>query len=153
MYCSSCGSAINPNLVYCNRCGARANGRSEVPAKVADFPESLVAAMVGLFVLGIGVVIGLLAVMKNVVNFEPNIILAITLLIISLLVSLEAVFIYLLFSARRALRQRLFPEDVTPSTTKELSEQKVPMLSEPRPSVTEQTTRAFEPVYREQTGK
>lgn len=150
MYCSSCGSSITPHLTYCNRCGARVNGRDEIPARVADFPESLVAAMVGLFVLGLGVIIGLMAVMKNVVNFEPGIILAITFFMVSLLMMLEGVFIYLLFSSRKFARQRFLDKNFTPNTTNELRESHSPMLSEPMPSVTEQTTRAFEPIYREQ---
>jgi predicted amidophosphoribosyltransferase len=149
MYCSSCGSAITPHLTYCNRCGARVNGRAEPPAKVADFPESLVGAMVGLFVLGLGVIIGLMAVMKNVVNFDSGIILAITFFTLTLLIILEAVFIYLLFSARKSARQRFLSEEFIQNTTKELRESHTPMLSEPMPSVTEHTTRAFEPIYRE----
>ena len=150
MYCSSCGSSITPHLTYCNRCGARVNGRDEVSARVADFPESLVAAMVALFVFGLGVIIGLIAVMKNVVNFEPGIILAITFFMVTLLMILESVFIYLLFSSRKFARQRFQHQEFTPNTTKELRESRTPMLSEPMPSVTEQTTRAFEPIYREQ---
>ena len=149
MYCSACGSAITPHLTYCNRCGARVNGRTEPPARVADFPESLVAAMVALFVFGLGVIIGLMAVMKNVVHFEFGVILALTFFTMTLLIILEAVFIYLLFSARRSARQRSLHEDLTQNTTRELRESHTPLLSEPMPSVTEQTTRAFEPIYRE----
>jgi hypothetical protein len=153
MYCSACGSAITPHLTYCNRCGARVNGRTEPPAKVADFPESLVGAMVGLFVLGLGVIIGLMAVMKNVVNFDSSMILAITYITITLLIILEAVFIYLLFSAKRSARRRFLSEDFVQNATKELRESHTPMLSEPMPSVTEHTTRAFEPIYREHESK
>ena len=152
MYCSSCGSAITPHLTYCNRCGARVNDREKLPANAADFPESLVAAMVALFVFGIGVIIGLMAVMKNVANFDAGFIMAITSFTLSLLVVLESVFIYLLFSARRAARRRFLREEPS-NTTRELKEGHTPMLQEPMPSVTEQTTRAFEPIYREQKVK
>jgi hypothetical protein len=148
MYCSSCGSAISPNLTYCNRCGARVNDKLESQAKTADFPESLVAAMVALFIFGLGVVMGLMAVMKKV-NFDPPIILAVSFFVLCLLVVLELVFIYLLFSARRATRRAAMQEGIKENTTRELGESHAPMLPEPMPSVTEQTTRAFEPILRE----
>ncbi len=148
MYCSSCGSSITPHLTYCNRWGARVNTPAATRDKSADFPESLIAAMVGLFVLGLGVIIGLMAVMKNVANFDFGVILAITFVVLTLLIILEAVFIYLLFSARSFARQRKLEDSV--QNTRELRESHTPMLSEPMPSVTEQTTRAFEPLYRDQ---
>jgi hypothetical protein len=153
MYCSACGSAITPHLTYCNRCGVRVNDRDKSPPNQADFPESLVAAMVGLFVLGIGVIIGLMAVMKNVVNFDIGFIMAMTSFTLAMLIALESIFVYLLFTTRRSARQRLQRRESVENTTKELREMHTPMLQEPMPSVTEQTTRAFEPVYREQKAK
>jgi predicted amidophosphoribosyltransferase len=67
MYCSSCGSAIPPNLSYCKICGTKlsvaTDSLPEVPAN--SFPESLVFGMVATLVFGTGVIMGLMAVMSK----------------------------------------------------------------------------------------
>src|SRR5260370_2361169 len=67
MYCSSCGLALARDLAYCNHCGARVNGsKDDRVIKAAElFPDSLIWAIVSVFVAGIGCVIDLMAVMKN----------------------------------------------------------------------------------------
>jgi len=146
MYCSSCGSALTPNLVYCNKCGARVSP-SETDERRPDIaPEFLISAMIGLFVLGIGVVIGLMAVMKRGVGFDPPIILAITMLCFSLLFLIESILIVFLFRASFR-RKRKDVEQLKRPTTKELEAGTPLGLPANMASVTEHTTRAFDPVY------
>ena len=146
MYCSSCGSALTPNLVYCNKCGARVSPNDADERRADIAPEFLICAMIGLFVLGLGVMIGLMAVMKRGVGFEPPIILAITMLCFSLLFLIESILIFVLF--RTSFRRR--PKDVEQlkkPTTKEL-EAGIPLgLPANMVSVIEHTTRAFDPAY------
>ena len=106
MYCSSCGSAVPTNLTYCNKCGGRLSSSKSVsltrPSELP--PESLVWAICGIFIMGTGVMIGLLAVLKEVVGFNLGLIAAVMLLGFGLMVALESVLVYLLLSGRKAAR-------------------------------------------------
>ena len=150
MFCSSCGSAIPQNLTYCSRCGVKVPAKVESLTTPGNFsPQSLVWAMVSLFVAGTGVIIGLMAVMKIGVELNVGIILLITMLCFTLMALLEGVFVWLLLSAKR--NTRVHPTEQLPeNSTKELTEAQPRALSEPVSSVTDHTTRAFEPVYIDQ---
>src|SRR6266446_3006317 len=67
MYCSTCGGAVASSLSYCNHYGARLSGpAADADRKPAElFPDSLVWAIVSVFVVGLGGTIGLMAVMKE----------------------------------------------------------------------------------------
>ena len=151
MYCSSCGAAIARDLSYCNHCGARVNGaKGDGVSKPAQpIPDSLVAAIVFVFVGGLGCVIGLMAVMKNY-GLNDGLVIAFSLLIFLLMLVVESVFIWLLLSRKREVREAGRLDE---QTTKELGAAQVQALPEPTASVTEHTTRAFEPVYSERKGE
>jgi hypothetical protein len=155
MYCSTCGSAVAQSLSYCNRCGAKVGGaKGEDIDKPAEMSlDSLVWAMVAVFIAGLGVIIGLMAVMKEVVRFEPGIILAISLLSFILLLVIEGVLIRLLLSNRRGAQETGHIEPSKEQTTKELEWSQARALPEPVPSVIEDATRKFEPVYSERKSK
>ena len=145
MYCSSCGSTVPAGLRYCNHCGARLNTQPTNDAPGSElFPESLVWALVTVFVVGIGATIGLMAVMKNVLHFDMSLIMFFSLLSFGLMTVIEAVFIWLLLSRSRTAKKQLKQKE---RSTKELSEASPRLLSDPVPSVTEQATQAFEPMY------
>ena len=151
MYCSSCGSAVPTNLTYCNKCGARLGSSKTVsltrPAELP--PESLVWAICGIFIMGTGVMIGLLAVLKEVVGFNLGLIAAVMLLGFGLMVALESVLVYLLLSGRKAARRTEESYELREDKPLELNEPQRGMLQEPPASVTEHTTRTFEPIYTE----
>ena len=151
MYCLSCGAAIAQGLSYCNHCGAKLSGtKDESATKAADsFAESLIWAIVAVFVVGLGTTIGLMAVMKDLLNFGQSLIVTFTMLCFLLMFSIEGVLIWLLLSRRRAEKKTSDPAQLKDQTTKELDTAQARSLPEPVPSVTEHTTRAFEPIYRE----
>jgi hypothetical protein len=155
MYCSSCGSAVTPGLSYCNRCGAELSSKKSGSAKGAQLSESLVWAIVAVSVGGLALIIGLMAVMKHELHFDNQLILLLSLLSFLLLLAAEGVFIWFLFnSVRQARLRERETGDVTKlrgSPTKELDEARERFLNEPALSVTEQTTRTFDPVPREPT--
>lgn len=67
MYCSSCGTAISPNLKYCNRCGARLTRANEDDI-VKSAEKRLYDESVDLFwvtVIGLGLILGGIVVMKT----------------------------------------------------------------------------------------
>lgn len=144
MYCSSCGGAVATGLTYCNHCGGRlGSAKVEGGGKPTElFPDSLIWAIVTVFVIGLGCLIGLMAVMKNS-NFNQGTILGFCLLILVMTVAVEAVFISMLL--RRNSQKAVDKTVVVGSReTNELGAARQQALPEPVPSVTEHTTRTFE---------
>ena len=148
MYCSSCGVAITQGLTYCNHCGAKLN-RGDSGTDSSDIrPGSLLTMMVATFVMGTFAITVLMGVMKAVLHFEFGPIMALTLLSFLIMLVLEGVFITLVFRRKRDDHE---PRETRPNNraaTKELEAQSR-LPTEPIPSVTEHTTRAFDPIYTE----
>jgi hypothetical protein len=155
MYCSTCGGAVAHSLSYCNHCGAKLGGdKDKGVAQPAElFPDSLIWAIVSVFVVGLGATIGLMAVMKEVAHFNPGLIIAFTLLSFLLTIAVEGVLIWLLLSRRGKAQKVDDKAGLKEQTTKELGAAQARALAEPLPSVTENTTRAFEPIYSERESK
>jgi hypothetical protein len=155
MYCSSCGVAVTPGLSYCNYCGERLSGaKSHSIIKSPEVkPETLVGAMVFAFVFGLGAITVLMGVMKAVLHFELGQILAFTLLSFLIMLSLEGVFIRLLLRRKRGGEEAGDTGRLKEPATRELDAAQARVLPEPMPSVTEHTTRAFDPIYPERTSK
>jgi hypothetical protein len=147
VYCSSCGTTVVHGLAYCNHCGEKLIAAQTQIAKTPEAsPESLVWAIVGVFVAGMGTIIGLMAVMKNELHFDMGIIIFFSLLSFVLMTGIEAVFIWLLLSRSRANKRRAEMSE-NQRTTRELAAAPARVLAEPVPSVTEEATRPFEPIY------
>jgi len=147
MYCSACGVAVAHDLNYCKRCGARLNViREKSTEKSREMPlESLVWAMVVVFVVGLGSIIGLMAVMKSVVGFNNGLITAVTVLSFISMLGIEWSFFKLLVS-------RFDKSNVTAETLRLGQDMPIEIdqprdLAEPLMSITEQTTSTFDPTY------
>ena len=155
MYCSSCGASVAQGLSYCNYCGAKlggANGDSggrEAGVK----PELLVSAAAGLFIFGLVAIAVLIGVLKAVAGFDLPFLVAATILSFLLLFVVESVLIGLLLKGRKGSKGAGDAGRLKEQTTKELGEAQARVLTEPPSSVTEHTTRAFEPIYRERKSK
>ncbi len=148
MYCSSCGMTVTEGLSYCNRCGAEVGAKKgTVPLKPSAV-ESLVWAIVAVSVGGLAVLIGLMAVMKEL-RFSDGLIALFSLLSFLLLLGAESVFIWLIVRSKSAAKESAILPQSRELTTRELGGRQVRALPEPVLSVTEQTTRTLEPVYRE----
>ena len=155
MYCSSCGVALTQGLSYCNYCGEKLSGaKSDSIIKSPEVrPETLVGAMVFTFVFGLGAITVLMGVMKAVLHLEVGLILAFTLLSFLIMLSLEGVIIRLLFRRKRGAEEAGDTVLLKGQATRELDAAQARVLPEPMPSVTEHTTRAFDPIYPERTSK
>jgi hypothetical protein len=149
MYCSSCGFAVSGDVNYCKNCGARSSGaKGEGVAKPSvAFSESLIWAIVAVFVVGLGCIIGLMAVMKDY-GFDKGVIIGVTLLIFLLMLAVEGVFIRLLTGHTRGAKEMSDTRRLKEKATQELGvAAQARALREPVPGVTEHTTRTFEPIY------
>lgn len=155
MYCSSCGVAVAQGLSYCNYCGAKLNGvKGDNLIKSSEVkPETLVAAMVFVFVFGLVAITILMGVMKASLNLEVGQILAFALLSFLIMVLIEGVCVRLLFRRKRGTEEAGDAVPLKGQETKELDAAQARALPEPVPSVTEHTTRAFEPIYDKRTSK
>jgi uncharacterized protein (DUF983 family) len=149
MYCSSCGVAVTQGLTYCNYCGAKLNYADSGDKPPEIRPGGLVTMMVATFIMGLFVITIFMGVMKTVLHFEYGPLVAFTMLGFLIMLMLEGIFIRLLF--RPLKRRDSEPRNTFQNnrgSTKELEAQsRMPL--EPIASVTENTTRAFDPVYSE----
>jgi predicted amidophosphoribosyltransferase len=155
MYCPSCGVNVTPGSSYCNYCGEKLSGaKSDRIIKSPEVrPETLVGAMVFAFVFGLGAITLLMGMMKAVLRLEVGVILAFALLSFLILLSLEGVFIRLLLRRKRGAEEGGDTVHLQGQATRELDAAQARVLPEPLPSVTEHTTRAFDPIYPEQNRK
>ncbi len=155
MYCSSCGVAVAQGLSYCNYCGEKLSvaNRDSVIKSPDVKPETLIASMVFTFVFGLGAIAVLMGVMKAVLELETGPLLFFALLCFLIMLLLEGVIIRLLFRRRRDAEEAGDTGRLKGQTTKELDAVQVRALPEAMPSVTEHTTRAFDPIYSERTSK
>lgn len=151
MYCSSCGASLAQGLSFCNHCGAKLNGKKDdkVVKSSEVKPESLVWAMVAVLVFGFVAIMFLMMAMK-MAGLTEGPILAFTLLSFLMMLLLEGVFIGQLLRRKRGTEET---GDTALSNTKELGAAQARVLPEPVPSVTEHTTRAFEPLYSDRKSK
>jgi hypothetical protein len=145
-YCSTCGASVGNGLSYCNQCGVKLlDDRAADSGQPAELsPDSLIWAMVSVFIAGLGVIIGLMAVMKEVLNFNEGLIISFTSLSFLMWFIIEGVLIWLMLRNRGGNRPA-----IDASLLEELREARSRALPAPLPSVTEHTTRSMEPAYRE----
>lgn len=159
MYCSACGIAVAESLSYCNHCGARivaantdkvGTSSDNIAASSTIKPELLISAMLMTFVFGLLAIAVLLRVLKSMLGLNVGQILAFACLSFLIMIVLESVFLLLLLRRDRPVEKRSTSELPAGHTTKELGVPQMQALREPPSSVTDHTTRAFEPIYTKQ---
>jgi hypothetical protein len=151
MYCQSCGAAVAPRLSFCNHCGARVSATAEQPRSVEVRPEFLIAAMVGVFIFGVPVISVLIGILNESLHLAPGLIMAVAAFPFLLMCLLEATFLRLLF--RHGKKQREDQPEFKGPVTREIDAAHARSLGQPFASVTEHTTRTFDPVYTERSTK
>lgn len=145
MYCSTCGIAVAQGLSYCKNCGANLHQYSGSNRSSELRPDFLVASMVMTFVFGLAVIAFLMGIMKAVLDMPIGQILGVIMVPFLMMFILEAVFITKLFSHKKDAAETKAKQQAT----NELDAAPARALPEPLQSVTEHTTRAFEPLYNE----
>jgi hypothetical protein len=153
MYCSSCGVAVTQGLSYCNHCGSKLNRGDSIIRSSEVKPDTLVQTMAAVFVCGIGFITVLIGVMKAVLGLSVGPILAFAVLCFLIMLLLEGVFIQLLLRPNQGAEETSNTALSKERATNELNASRARVLPEPVPSVTEHTTRAFDPLYNERTSK
>ena len=151
MYCSSCGVLVTQALSYCKNCGAKVNRGDDEKKSSELTPNLLVTSMVATFVFGLGVITVLMGVLRVIVGLRVEPVLALAIVPFLLLLVLEAVFIRLLLRRTRGAQSTRDTRLTTDHATNELDAAHARALPEglESVSVTEHTTRAFDPIYTE----
>lgn len=150
MYCSTCGIAVAPGLSYCKNCGANLHQYSGSNKSSEVRPDFLVASMVMTFIFGLAVIAVLMGIMKAVLGMPVGQILGVILVPFLLMFILEGVFIkQFLFGHKKNPQETNDIELTKQQATNELDAAHARALPEAMTSVTEHTTRTFEPVYSE----
>jgi uncharacterized membrane protein len=154
MYCPSCGASVAQGLSYCNYCGAKLSGeKGDSLIKSSEVrPESLVFGMVAVLVFGFVAITFLLMAMK-MVGLNVGQILAFTILSFLIMLLVEGVFIWQFLRRKRGAEGAGDTALSKEQATRELEAAQARGLPEPMPSVTEHTTRSFEPIYSERKSK
>jgi hypothetical protein len=155
MYCSSCGVSVAQGLSYCNYCGAKVSvAKGDKVSKSPEVkPDLLVSAMIVVFVFGLAAITVMMGVMKAVLQLNVGQILAFGLLSFLVMLVLEGVFIRLLFRRKDGAGKAGDAVLMKGQATRELDAAQARELPEPLPSVTENTTRTFDPIFTERTSK
>ena len=146
MFCSACGVAVTQGLTYCKNCGVKVQ-REDERRPAEPKPENIIVMMVATFVMGL-CAIGALMVVLKAIQFEFGPLMAITMLSFLVMIGLEGIFIRLLFRGRQRYEDKDTMLKSAQTTTKQLEAQSQFPL-QPVESVTEHTTRAFDPVFSE----
>jgi hypothetical protein len=144
MFCSTCGVSVAQGLSYCNYCGASLKSDND-DAGHSIRPEALIFGMLATFVFGSGALAVLMTVMKKTLELESGQVIAFALLPFLVILLLEVVFIRLLLARNKPRKEKREQTLSQSRPTSELDAAQGGMLSSPT-SVTEGTTRAFEPV-------
>lgn len=150
MYCSTCGGAINRGLSYCNHCGARtsgeqATGKNELSETSFNL---LVSALIAIPIVGLGIIMGLLVLMKREMGLANDLVFAVLAMSFLLLLTSEGALFWLLLSStkRRKKSENVQPNNVELKDVeiKSLNEARQGGIYDPIQTVTEHTTRSLD---------
>jgi hypothetical protein len=149
MYCPSCGSEITVELKYCNRCGANLTlPTASSPTVIAPPLKLAVPSIVlGLTITGgLGIIIGG-AAQFALVGMHPAAIVWMVLFCSATLFGSIALMIRFWTKLVTLQREMIGSQPPRLASVERPSLQHLPPRLEPVPSVTENTTRTFTPLY------
>lgn len=151
MYCSSCGVAVAKGVSFCNYCGAKLTS-TDTEREFRDVkPGLLISAMAGIFVLGLPGIAFIIFMLNAALRLDPPSTMAFAWAAFFLLIALEVVFLTLLLIGKLRKDRSRQERELPGSQTNELEAKYAGSLAEPVSSVTEHTTRAFDPIPRERS--
>jgi hypothetical protein len=149
MYCHACGIALAQPTKYCNRCGAEQITSGAALKHQAALEKRLDGYLDGVFwvsVFGLAFIVGGAILLKKVGFSDLVIIIYAVLSSIIFLINL-ALNLYSSMTLLRQAKERNKSVQTAPETA-ELNPARPEMFLTPAHSVTENTTRSFEPVQK-----
>lgn len=144
MYCQSCGASIAQGLSYCNRCGVSLIKRESSEAgPVATLATATTIVSLG----GLGLILGGLIALKEA-GLPGEVLVGFMLLCFLIIVIVDFGLLWQLSHVLKRSRLPRFEEDIKAPAS--ISAAHPAALAEPGMSVTENTTRTLDAVYRNQ---
>lgn len=143
MYCSTCGTTIDSQLSYCQRCGSRivkASAAKQSPTNLKDL--TIVTGVVGLG--GLGITLGLIVVLLNY-SVAPQII---VMLALAFLCAVFGITFWMTQQTQRIFNASLNTHENLPEPA-QINLRSAAQLEEPRQppaSVIENTTRTLDKI-------
>lgn len=155
MFCPSCGAEQNQTLSYCNRCGANLKPiESGVPsAKLVSAAWAISLAVTFVTLGGFGMIFGLVfALINRGMSLDND---GVALVILSSLIVLAIDWLLIRQLSRVLNLPRAAGQTATVSQSSLNESSPILLADPPQPvsSVTDRTTRTFEPVIRERDTK
>lgn len=150
MYCPSCGTEVTRELNYCNRCGANLS----LTANVSEQPVRIVSTSGPIWAMAMMVVFGLGIMFASITDLarrdvHPAALTGIVLGVIALLFGVVSLFLKYWSSMNGGAQPVERPVKRNKGIASEQRQAQLPpSRMEPVPSVTENTTRTFDPIER-----
>lgn len=144
MFCQSCGTSVTHARGFCTRCGVNLNkedGKSRT--------EELLDGAFWTTVFGLAIVVGGVTIMKNQ-GVRDALIIAYMILSTLAFLGIYGMHLWLFVRLHRRDKESGSASSQDERQTKELAGSEIQALPEPAASVTEGTTRSFEPLYNQQ---
>jgi hypothetical protein len=156
MYCSSCGIEVTQELNYCNRCGANLNPQSSLVPQIVAPPVRLTGKFIALAAL---VVFSLAAIFSGAENLavrgvDGAAIAWMVIISVAMVFGVTGLLIRVLSSVIQnqsklvAQQPPRAPQLKQPQPNAALPAPQTGPMQTPISSVTDHTTRTFEPVYK-----
>jgi hypothetical protein len=152
MYCPSCGNEISVELKYCNRCGANLTLPTiSAPMTLAPVKLTIPSIVLGFTILGgLGITFGAASDFARA-GLHPAAI--VWMVLFSAAALFGCIGLMIRFFTKMMTMQREFAPPQQPPrpvfSERQTAQHLPPPRMEPMPSVTENTTRTFTPIYRE----
>ena len=154
MYCQACGIAVSQQMKYCNRCGVQLIGINE-SGEIKPSEKRLDEYLDGLFWItffGLGLILGGMVLMKKV-NLSDWLIIAYLILSTTAFLINLGLSLWGTLNIARSIKEAKRMVQTRQVTTNELNPLDARATLHPAPSVTEHTTRSFEPIPGKQSTK
>lgn len=149
MYCHACGIALTqPTTKYCNRCGVQLAPSDESLKHQATLEKRLESHLDSVFwvsVFGLGFIVGGVILLKNM-GFSDVVLLIYAVLSSTIFAINFALNLWNSMRLLRSAKERKATMLQAAPATAELNPARPEAFITPAPSVTENTTRSFEPV-------
>lgn len=153
MYCPNCGDQTTQGLKYCKRCGA---GLSSSTATIEPQPSTSKATGVMLFLVALVSIAGFIALFSTVYNlgerpgFDARALIAITAFGGATVMGVIGLLVWLLLRLTTGYQPAAHHDKAERPLVRDYAPQQLPAPPISMPSVTENTTRNFDPaVYTE----
>jgi hypothetical protein len=150
MYCQNCGAESTQVLNYCKRCGAELSASTPPVEKYTS--SAATGAMLFLVMVSIAGFIGLFVTINNLAQrgVDSEMLVAVTAFGGATVLGVVGLLVWLLFRLMSAHLPAARPDKATGPPARDYNSPHLPALPLGMPSVTENTTRNFEPIpYRD----